>query len=60
MQRVLAIAHVLGGMLMVMAATYLLPIAWSVGAGDGTTDSFVEAAIGTVAAGLLLWAPTRR
>ncbi len=60
MQRVLAIAHVLGGMLMVMAATYLLPIAWSVGAGDGTTDSFVEAAIGTVAAGLLLWTPTRR
>jgi trk system potassium uptake protein TrkH len=60
LQRVLAIAHVLGGMLMVMAATYLLPIGWSIATGDGTADSFIEAAIGTVAAGLALWAPTRR
>jgi trk system potassium uptake protein TrkH len=56
--RVLAIAHVLGGMLMVMAATYLLPIGWSVAVGDGTAASFIEAAIGTVGAGLALWAPT--
>jgi trk system potassium uptake protein TrkH len=60
LQRVLAIAHVLGGLLMVMAATYLLPIGWSVAVGDGTTDSFVEAAIGTVAVGFALWGPTRR
>ena len=60
MQRVLAIAHVLGGLLMVMAATYLLPIAWSVAVDDGTTDSFTRAAVGTASAGLALWAPTRR
>jgi trk system potassium uptake protein TrkH len=60
LQRVLAIAHVLGGMLMVMAATYLLPIGWSIAVADGTTGSFVEAAIGTVSAGFALWAPTRR
>lgn len=60
MQRVLAIAHVLGGMLLVMSATYLLPIAWSLASGDGTADSFIEASLGTVAAGLGLWAPTRR
>jgi trk system potassium uptake protein TrkH len=59
-QRVLAIAHVLGGLLMVMAATYLLPIGWSVAARDGTTDSFVQASLGTAALGLALWAPTRR
>jgi trk system potassium uptake protein TrkH len=59
-QRGFAIAHVLGGLLMVMAATYLLPIAWSVAVGDGTTGSFVEAALGTFAVGLALWAPTRR
>ncbi len=60
MQRVLAIAHVLGGMLMVMAATYVLPIAWSLAVDDGVAGSFVEAAIGTAAAGLALWAPTLR
>jgi trk system potassium uptake protein TrkH len=58
--RVLAIAHVLGGMLMVMAATYLLPIGWSVAVGDGTVRSFVQAAVGTLGSGLALWAPTRR
>jgi trk system potassium uptake protein TrkH len=60
LNRVLAIAHVLGGLLMVMAATYFLPIGWSLLASDGTTASFVEAAIGTVAVGLLLWGPTLR
>ncbi|HYF59235.1 MAG TPA: potassium transporter TrkG [Burkholderiaceae bacterium] len=59
MQRVYAIAHVLGGLLMVMAATYLLPIAWSLATGDGTADSFIEAGLATVTVGLLLWAPTR-
>lgn len=59
MHRLRAIAHVLGGLLIVMAATYALPIAWSVVAADGTTDSFVEAAIGTAVAGLVLWVPTR-
>jgi trk system potassium uptake protein TrkH len=60
LQRVLAIAHVLGGMLMVMAATYALPIAWSVAVDDGVTGSFIEAALGTAVAGLALWAPTLR
>ena len=60
MQRVLAIAHVLGGMLMVMAATYALPIAWSFAVDDGVTGSFIEAALGTAVAGLALWAPTLR
>jgi len=60
LQRVLAIAHVLGGMLMVMAATYALPIAWSFAVDDGVTGSFIEAALGTAVAGLALWAPTLR
>jgi trk system potassium uptake protein TrkH len=59
-QRVLAIAHVLGGLLMVMAATYLLPILCSLLVRDGTVLSFVEGGVGTVVAGALLWAPTRR
>jgi trk system potassium uptake protein len=60
LQRVLAIAHVLGGMLMVMAATYVLPIAWSFAVDDGMVGSFVDAALGTTVAGLALWAPTLR
>jgi len=58
--RVVAIAHVLGGLLLVLAATYLLPIGWSLAVSDGTTRSFVEAALATGAAGVALWAPTRR
>ena len=60
MQRILAIAHVLGGMLMVMAATYLLPIGWSLAVHDGTVGSFIKASIGAALCGLALWAPTRR
>ena len=60
MARVVAIAHVLGGLLMVLAATYVLPIGWSLAVRDGTTDSFVRASLATLAAGVALWAPTRR
>ena len=60
MQRFFAVAHVLGGMLMVMAATYLLPLAWSLAVDDGMAVRFVQAALGSALAGLLLWAPTRR
>jgi len=58
-RRLLAITHVLGGLLMVMAATYLIPIGWSLAVRDGTTESFVKAALASGGAGLAMWAPTR-
>jgi len=59
MQRVFAMAHVMGGMLMVLALTYVLPIGWSLAVSDGTADSFIESGMGTIACGFALWLPTR-
>jgi trk system potassium uptake protein TrkH len=60
LRRLLSIAHILGAMLMLLGAAYLLPIGWSAVSHDGTLDSFLIAAAGTFVAGLLLWAPTLR
>lgn len=54
LQRVLAIAHVSGGLPMVIAATCSPPIASSIDARDGATDSFIEAGSGTLVLGWVL------
>ena len=60
MNRLLVIAHVLGGMLMVFAATFALPLAWSLAVGDGSHAAFAIAGAGCLASGALLWVATRR
>jgi trk system potassium uptake protein len=56
----MAIAHVLGVLLVMMSALYLIPIAWSVAVDDGQAVRFIEAAVGTLAAGFALWLPGLR
>lgn len=60
MNRLLVIAHVLGGLLMVFAATFALPIVWSLAVDDGAHAGFVATGLGCLAAGALMWAATRR
>lgn len=60
MNRLPVIGHVLGGLLMVFAATFLLPLGWSLAVGDGAHRGFVAAAAICLGAGALLWALTRR
>ena len=60
MRQLLSIAHVLGALLMVFSATYVLPVAWSLAVDDGTHRSFVLSGVATLAAGALLWGATRR
>jgi len=57
--RSLAIAHILGSILLVLSAAYLLPIAWSLIAEDGTFDGFLIAGVATLVVALLLWLPGR-
>ena len=59
MNRISAIAHVLGGLWMVFAATFALPLAWSLAVQDGVHASFVVAAAATFTAGLVLHIVTR-
>lgn len=54
------IAHVLGGMLMVFAATFALPFAWSIAVDDGSHASFLQASAGCLVVGALMWLATRR
>jgi trk system potassium uptake protein TrkH len=56
----LAVAHLLGLMMAFFGLIYLLPIAWSLGAGDGAVMDFVIAGAVNVAAGLTIAALTRR
>lgn len=56
----LRVAHVLGLMLAVFGAAYVLPIITSFLMGDGTAASFVLAALLSSGAGLLLAVATRR
>jgi len=60
LNRLLVIAHVLGGLLMVFSATFLLPLGWSLAVDDGAHASFFISAAGCLGVGSLLWAFTRR
>jgi len=60
LSRLLVIAHVLGGLLVVFSATFLLPLGWSLAVDDGAHASFFVSAAGCLGAGSLLWALTRR
>jgi len=53
------VANVLGALLMVFAATYLLPLAAALFYGDGTALAFALAMLIDFAVGLVLWAATR-
>lgn len=55
-----SIAHVLGGLLMVFAATFLVPIAWSLGVADGVHRAFIGTGLGCLLTGLALRWLTRR
>ncbi|MBW7923530.1 MAG: TrkH family potassium uptake protein [Burkholderiaceae bacterium] len=59
MNRLLVIAHVLGGMLMVFSATFALPFAWSIAVHDGSYRSFLVASAACLVVGALLWLVTR-
>jgi trk system potassium uptake protein TrkH len=60
LNRLPVIARVLGGMLMVFAATFALPLGWSLAVGDGSHATFLVSGFGCLAGGLLLWLATRR
>jgi trk system potassium uptake protein TrkH len=59
MHALLPVANVLGALLMVFAATYLLPLAAALAYDDGTAASFALAALIDFAIGYLLWVATR-
>jgi len=56
----LSVLHVLGSMLMMFSVTYALPIATALIYADGHFVDFLVAAAACLAAGMLLWAATRR
>ena len=56
----LPVIHVLGSMLMMFSVTYILPIAAALIYADGHFVDFIVAAVACLAAGVLLWAATRR
>lgn len=59
MRTLLPVAHVLGGLLMAFAVTYLLPIATSLVYSDGTAIDFVFAMAIDFGVGYFLWISTR-
>ena len=59
MSALVPVANVLGALLMVFAATYLLPLAAALFYGDGTALAFALAMLIDFAVGLVLWAATR-
>jgi trk system potassium uptake protein TrkH len=59
MQALLPVANVLGALLMVFAATYLLPLATALLYADGTALAFALAMMIDFAIGLALWLATR-
>jgi trk system potassium uptake protein TrkH len=59
MQALLPVANVLGALLMVFAATYLLPFAVALLYDDGTALAFALAMLIDFAIGLVLWLVTR-
>ena len=54
--RSLAMVRLLGGLLLLFAPTFLLPLGWSVWLDDGHWQAFASGAGASVLAGLLLWA----
>ena len=56
----LAVAHVLGLMMAFFGLVYVLPIAWSVGVGDGAVIDFVAALLINVFVGLAVATATRK
>jgi trk system potassium uptake protein TrkH len=60
MNRLLAVLNLLGLTLALFALTMVLPLAVAIYTGDGALDAFVDALLGGVGAGGLLWAVTRR
>ena len=60
MHALLPVANVLGALLMVFAATYLLPLATSLFYVDGSALAFALAALIDFALGYVLWLATRR
>ncbi len=60
MQQLLTIAHVLGGMLSVFALSFVVPIAWSIAAGETTHRTFALVGASVFAGGLLVYAGTWR
>ncbi|MGH8149694.1 MAG: TrkH family potassium uptake protein [Steroidobacteraceae bacterium] len=56
----LAVANVLGLMLVAFSAAYILPIIAALASGDGTGTPFLEAGLVTAGVGLALVAATRR
>ena len=60
MLRSLAVVHVLGMMLVVFSAAYIMPIVAALISDDGTLIDFVLAMIITFAAGSLMWLLTDR
>ena len=54
MSRLLVIAHVMGGLLVVFSATFSLPLAWSLAARDGAHTSFIVSAAGCLVGGAVL------
>ena len=60
MQRTLTVIHALGLMLVVLSATYLMPVLASLIYDDGTLIDFLLAMVWTSAIGFLMWLLTRR
>ena len=54
--RSLAMVRLLGGLLLLFAPTFLLPLGWSLWLDDGHWQAFASGAGASVLAGLLLWA----
>ena len=60
MPLILSIAPILGGLLVVFSATFVLPIAWSLASHDGVHLAFIGSALACLAAGAVLALATRR
>lgn len=59
LRRALAVAHLLGAMLLVLGLAYGVPVVWSIVERDGALKALLTGAIATLAAGALLWGGTR-
>ena len=60
MNRLFAVANVLGKMVLVFGFTMLVPLCLSLWINDGASTVFVESILITIGGGLFLWLVTRR